>query len=306
MNQNIFEYIKSILKRYGVIGRILIINTAVYLFFLILQIIEHLYVKEGLTESVMNYFAAPGIPAELAYKPWTVFTHMITHYEFGHFILNMLVFFFTSAMFVTFFSERRLVTVYILGGLFAYFFHVGAYYIFPVFAEQVPPGILGASGSVMAIFMAVAFYRPSLKVYLMGLIPIPIFIIAALYIWSDLSGINTSPGEDDNIAHLAHLGGALFGALSIIGYGKMKYWLNPFDWFFSKFKIPAINLKRKPKMKVYQGGAQTKYMSDEEFNQNKKLRQDRLDAILDKVSKRGYDGLTQEEKDFLFNESQRK
>ena len=59
-------------------------------------------------------------------------------------------------------------------------------------------------------------------------------------------------------------------------------------------------------MKVYQGKSATKNMTDEQYNYNKKLRQERLDEILEKIGKKGYDGLTKEEKDFLFNESQRK
>ena len=81
--------------------------------------------------------------------------------------------------------------------------------------------------------------------------------------------------------------------------------MNLFDKWIYSFKRPRFSFKRKPKMKVYQGG-NARQMSDEEFNATKKQRQDRVDAILDKIAKKGYDGLSKEEKDFLFNESQRK
>lgn len=304
--RNIFQYIVQSLKNSGILGRILAVNSIVFALFLLLRLIENLFVKPGLSETVLHYFAAPGDPSELLYKPWSIFTQMITHYEFGHFFLNMLVFFFTASMFVQFFGERRLVTVYILGGLFAYLFHIGAYYTFPVFAEQTAPSIIGASGSIMAVFMAVAFYRPSLRVHLFGIIPIPIILVAVLYLWSDLSGVMQPSMEGHRIAHLAHLGGAIFGGVSIIGYGSSTHFMNRFDRFFAWFKLPKLSFRRKPKMHVYQGGYQTKNMSDAEYNYNKKMRQERLDAILDKIGKKGYEGLTKEEKDFLFNESQRK
>jgi membrane associated rhomboid family serine protease len=284
------------------IGRIMAVNTVVYIFFLLLLVIEKLAVKPGLQENVLLYFAAPGDPSELAYKPWSILTQMFTHVEFGHFFLNMLVFFFTGRMFVQFFGERRLLTIYLMGGIFAYLFHVAAYYVFPAFAEQVAPSVIGASGSIMAVFMAVAFYRPNLKVLLFAVIPVPLILVAALYLWVDLSGITQPKEEGTNIAHFAHLGGALFGMLAVIRFHSSRNIINRFENWIYSFKRPRF--KRGPKMKVYKGEA--RQMTDEEFNYNKKQRQERVDAILDKISKKGYEGLTKEEKDFLFNESQRK
>jgi hypothetical protein len=108
------------------------------------------------------------------------------------------------------------------------------------------------------------------------------------------------------IAHFAHLGGVLFGIVSIIGVNSSNHFMKKVDRFFAWIISPKFSFKRKPKMKVYQNPNETKKMTDEEFNFNKKLRQERLDAILDKIGKKGYEGLTKEEKDFLFNESQRK
>ncbi|MBL7899269.1 MAG: rhomboid family intramembrane serine protease [Crocinitomicaceae bacterium] len=305
--QNVFQYLKGSLKNSGVLGRILLVNTIIYLMFLLLQLVEVLFVKEDLTENVVHYFAAPGNPADLIYIPWTVITSMFSHYMFGHFLFNMLILFFTGIIFLQHFGEKRLLSTYILGGLFAYVAHVGAFYLFPVFAQQSASPVIGASGAIMAVFIAIAFYRPGLKVLLFGLIPVPLFVLAALYILTDLTGITEQQaGNESNIAHFAHLGGVIFGAISIIGVDSSKHFMHYADRFFSWFKAPKISFKRKPKMKVYQGGSQTKNMTDEEFNYNKKLRQERLDAILDKIGKKGYEGLTKEEKDFLFNESQRK
>lgn len=305
--QNVFEYIREAIRRSGIVGRLIAINTIIFLLMLIVRVIAKLYVQDELPIDILKLLAAPGNPSELIYTPWSVFTSMFTHYEFGHFFFNMLMFFFTGKIFVQYLGERRLLSTYLLGGIIAYLLHMASFYIFPAFAEQVPGYVLGASGSIMALLGAISFHRPSLKVHLFGLIPIPLIAIAILFILTDLSGITeASQGQESNIAHFAHLGGAIFGALSIIGVHKNGQFMNRFDRFIGKLKIGNISLKRKPKMKVYQGGAETKNMTDEEFNQNKKLRQEKLDAILDKIGKKGYEGLTKEEKDFLFNESQRK
>ena len=311
--QNFFQYIVNSLKNSGMTGKLLAVNAIVYLLFLLLQIGGWLFTKPtsvvesapSLAEKVLVYFAAPGNPAELAYKPWSIITQMFTHFEFGHFFFNMLVLFFTARIFTQFFGERRLLTVYLLGGVFGYIFHIGAYYAFPAFAEQVAPSVIGASGSIMAVFMAISFYRPQLKVHLFGILPVPIILIAGLYLWSDLSGLSQQNIEGSNIAHLAHLGGAIFGMISIIKIDSSKNWLNRFDNWIYNFNLPKFSFKRKPKMKIYKGG-EARNMTDEEFNATKQQRQDRVDAILDKIAKKGYEGLSKEEKDFLFNESQRK
>ena len=302
--QNFFQYIVQSIKNSGLIGRIMAINGAIFLFFLILWLVERLFVQPGLRERVLYYFVAPGDPAELAHKPWSVITQMFTHYDLGHFLFNMLMFFFCARLFVQFFGERRLLTVYLLGGIFAYLCHLGAYYVFPVFAEDVASSVLGASGAIMAIFIATALYRPSFKVLFFGVIPVPLIVLAVLYLLADLSGIAAPKAEGDNTAYFAHLGGALFGALSIIKIHSHRNILNRLENWVYSFKLPRF--RRKTKMKAYKGGGEARYMSDEEFNASKKQRQERVDAILDKISKKGYEGLTKEEKDFLFNESQRK
>jgi membrane associated rhomboid family serine protease len=305
--QNVSEYLKGSLRNSGLLGKIILVNTVIFLILMVLKIVESLFVHEGLLASVVVYLVAPGNPADLKYAPWTVITYMFTHYDFLHFIFNMLILYFSGKIFVQFFGEKRLLSTYILGGVIAYIVHVGAYYVFPVFANQSADAIVGASGAIMAVFMAVAFYRPSLKVMLFGVIPIPLIAIAAVYIISDLLGITEQRVEGQSgIAHFAHLGGVLFGIVSILGVDKANHFMKKVDRFFAWIIAPKFSFKRKPKMKVYQNPNETKKMTDEEFNFNKKLRQERLDAILDKIGKKGYEGLTKEEKDFLFNESQRK
>jgi hypothetical protein len=127
----------------------------------------------------------------------------------------------------------------------------------------------------------------------------PIIVLALLYIVLDISAI----GAEDRIAHFAHLGGAVFGALSIINVNSSKSFMSRLDRFFSKFKWPKFSFKRKPKMKVYKNAARE--MTDDEYNESRKAHQKRVDAILDKISKKGYEGLTKEEKEILFNESKR-
>lgn len=293
-------YIRRLIKQNGMVGKLILINTAVFIFFLVLFLIEKLFMVKGLEGLVKVQFAAPGDITQLIYKPWAIITQLFTHGDLFHFLFNMLMLFFTAQFFVRYFGEKRLLTTYLLGGIFAYLFHVGCYYIFPLFSSNPAPPIIGASGAISAIFMAICFYRPRERVMVFGLIPAPMIALAIVYILVDLSNV----GSGDNVAHMAHLGGGIFGALSIVNVNSSRNFMNRIEKWLSKFKWSNL-FKRKPKFNVHQGGA-ARSMSDEEYNANKTVHQDRIDAILDKISKKGYEGLTKEEKEILFNESKRK
>ena len=299
--ESLREYLQRLVRQSGMTGRLILINTIFSVFFGVLFLIEKLFLINGLETHVKYYFSAPGDITQLIYRPWAILTQLFTHEGFWHYAFNMLMLYFSARIFVSFFGERRLLTTYLLGGIFAYLFHLAGYAFIPVFAQNAAPPIIGASGSIMAIFIAVCVYRPTYKLNLFGLLPVPLIVIAVLYIFADLNGL----GKSGTIAHLAHLGGALFGALSVINVNSPSNFMNRLDRLSSKIKRPKVSFKRKPKFKVYKGGG-AKHMTDEEYNFQKQKHQERVDAILEKISKKGYEGLTKEEKEILFNESKRK
>jgi len=229
------------------------------------------------------------------FKPWGLFTSIFSHFDIWHLLFNMLFLYFSGQFFESIFNGKRLWFTYIFGGIFGGILEILAHFIFPAL-QQSHTIVVGASGSVMAIFTALAFYSPNTKVNLFGVFPIRIYFIALFFLLKDLVGI----ASDDNIAHFAHLGGAIFGLLSIQNmYSKN----NIINFLYSTIdKITAIFDKskfKKQKLKVQRGG----FKSDEQYNLDKKKRQEKTDAILDKISKAGYESLSKEEKDFLFNQS---
>lgn len=226
--------------------------------------------------------------------PWGLFTSIFAHFGFYHFLMNMLVLFFLGRMFDQFFSSKRLLYTYLLGGV------IGG--IVQIIAHQIFPGlhssgiyIVGASGSVMAIFMAVAFYRPNLTVQLFGIFPVKLILLAALYLLSDLLNIS----KDDNIAHFAHLGGALIGYLSVQNLGSPNNIITRLENLFSKNSTPKV---KRSKMKVVKN-KNYDTRSDEAYNEFKNIEQEQVDAILMKIKKAGYDSLTKREKEILFEYS---
>ena len=298
--QGVFQYLKSVFKQNGMIGKLILINAAVFVLLQILYFIQGGYAEgdPGIFETTVHYLAGPGDPSEILHRPWGVFTQMFTHYDFMHFLFNMIFLFFVAQIMIQLLGEKRLLSTYILGGLFAYATHVVMFYLIPEFAKGGVSDVVGASGSVMAVFCAVAFMRPKLTVYFFGMIKMPIIVLAVVYIAVDLFSVAAS----DGVAHFAHLGGALFGALSIINVNSSNNFMNRIEKFWSKL---GGLFKRKPKMKIHKQ-EEVQQMDDDEYRSEKAYNQERIDAILDKISKKGYEGLTKEEKEILFNESKRK
>jgi membrane associated rhomboid family serine protease len=152
---------------------------------------------------------------------------------------------------------------------------------------------VGASGSVFGLLLAFGMMYPNSVIYIYFLLPLKAKWFVMIYGVIELFyGIT---GTSDGIAHFAHLGGMLFGFLLIL------YW-NKGNRFF-KLRIPAFKKKRNRKYTVSSNyHYENHYISDEEYNYQKKLKEEKLNHILDKISKSGYESLTQEEKEFLFSQ----
>jgi hypothetical protein len=122
-----------------------------------------------------------------------------------------------------------------------------------------------------------------------------------LYLLGDLLQL----GQNDHVAHFAHLGGALLGYLSVVNLSSSSNIINLSERFGHQLKAFVGNLFRpKQKMRVQRGGGRV-VKTDEEYNMDAKERQKKIDAILDKIAKSGYESLTKAEKEFLFSQSKR-
>jgi hypothetical protein len=190
----------------------------------------------------------------------------------------------------------------LLGGISGGLFYLFAFNVFPVFETIVPVSFaLGASASVMAIVTAIAVYVPNytIQLFLFGRLRI-LYLAVILFVFDFFTIPSGNAG-----GHIAHIGGAVFGALYILFYRYSKTTIlpgNPPD-FIRNF----VNLFRSSKQPGRsRGGYSTKPVSDEEYNLKKRDTQKKVDEILDKISKGGYDCLTKDEKEFLFKTSNKR
>jgi membrane associated rhomboid family serine protease len=149
------------------------------------------------------------------FKPYQIFTHLFSHANLGHIFFNMFGLWMFGKILENLWGPKRFLFFYIACGLGAAAAHLVVQYITgdPIFA-------VGASGAVMGIFVAFGYLFPNTQLYMM-FIPIP---IKAKYVMLGLVALDLFGGfariSGDNIAHFAHLGGALTGFIIVLFWNK--------------------------------------------------------------------------------------
>lgn len=291
--RNFIDELKHQLRAGTMTNRLIIVNVCVFLGILLLKKSLLLFnIDPLMSDAWIHHFLDlnSAFPAFI-HAPWGLVTSIFTHEQFGHLLFNMLFLYFSGRFFEQYFSRKKLWLTYLFGGIAGGILEILANNLFPAL-QGTNVVILGASGSIMAIFTALAFYQPNLQVSLFGIFPIRIYFLALFFLFKDLINI----GTNDQIAHFAHLGGAIFGLLSIQNLHSSKNILNKIDAFSSRF---TSIFTREKKVK----STRSRVKTDEEFNSEKRQKQVKMDQILDKISKSGYDSLTKAEKEFLFHQS---
>ena len=216
---------------------------------------------------VRDYLALLPSFASLKQQPWTLLTYSFFHASFLHCFFNGVMLYFVGILFVNLLPPKRFILIYGGGVLSGGLFFMVFYALFPVFAGR-GDYLLGASAGIMAPLLFLATYTPTHKIYLFGTFSIPLWILGASLMLIDVLSIPTgNPG-----GHIAHLGGGLFG----IAYA-----------LYLSGRLSRLFTKQK-QQPAYQG----KYPNE--------ATEEKVNAILDKISKSGYDSLTREEKKFLF------
>jgi membrane associated rhomboid family serine protease len=290
MDGIIYE-IKQSFKEGGNLVKLIYINLAVFLVFNILKALFFLGgVDFGTT--VSQFLAVPADLSRLVSRPWTIITYMFFHEGFLHILFNMLWLYWLGRIFLSYMPERKLLGVYIMGGISGGLLYILFYNIFPVFNDVLPvSSALGASASVYAVVFAAVTYAPNFVLNLMFIGPVRLKYIGLFLIILDIISIaGTNAG-----GHIAHLGGAAFGYLFIYFQRQNLDLARPFYWIADVFTTSQSTQRRK-KMKV----EYKKATDDFEYNKIKAEQQLEIDRILDKISKGGYDSLTADEKKTLF------
>ena len=298
MNNPFIQDLKNQYKNGSILIKLIFINVAVFLLVNVIGSLLYLFNISNGVAIFISWFALPADLSELVVKPWTLLSYMFLHQGLFHMLMNMMVLYFGSQIFNQFLNEKKLLNVYLLGGLSGGLLYVMAFNLFPVFEANVTNSVaLGASAAVMAVLIAAATYVPNFVVRLMFIGNVKLKYIAMGYLVLDVVRIQSS----NSGGHIAHIGGAIFGFFFIQQLKKG----NDFTLGFSRFLnyLKAMFQPQKKMKVVYKKQGKTK--SNTAYNSQKVDNQKKVDLILDKISKSGYDSLSAEEKAILFDASKK-
>ncbi len=253
----------------------------------------------------LHFFIDPG------FRWYQIVTYMFMHANLEHIFFNMFaVWMFGRIIEVTMGSKRFLfyyLTCGLGAGLSQEVVQLAAY----LYGSTIFGLTVGASGAVYGILLAFGMTFPDERIFIF---PLPVPIKAKYFVcgYAVIELVSALAGSHDGVAHVAHLGGMLFGLLLILhwrngdkgrkgggyydrGYGSSdKGWR---QWF------AGLRRREKPRMTIQQGG---KYAQDMAYRQREKERQEEMDHILDKVKRLGYNALSEDEKKRLFDISNKK
>ncbi|PQB04693.1 rhomboid family protein [Aureitalea marina] len=276
-------------KTANILIKLIVINVAI---FLVVRLLGFFTLTDPY--ELTKWFVLPDTWSEFVLQPWSFITYSFVHYGFFHILINMLWLYWFGQMILNLFSAKRLLTVYLMGAISGGLLFVLAYGLFPVF-ENARGYLLGASGAVTALMVFIAAYAPNtaIRIFTFNL---KIWQVAVFLVLLDLVRL---PSSGNAGGLLAHLGGAILGyvyAVQLIrgkdiGLGFERMMDGVANLFKSRKQRPFKKVHRNTKTKSAQG----KSMRDQKSDQQKKV-----DAILDKISKSGYESLSKSEKDFLF------
>lgn len=297
MNNGILDDFKSAWdKPNNAVAQIILLNVICFVISGVLLII-------GLGEVIRPWLGASSNVGILITRPWTLITHAFIHGDFLHILFNMLWFYWFGKIIQEMLGSEKVIGVFamgVLGGIIAF---VSAYNLFPQYEGAVQTAtIVGASAGVTATVIGAATYFPNYTMFLMFIGPVKIKYIALVSVFLSLIGTRgaSNPGGE-----FAHLGGALVGWIYML---QLKRGTDIGQWVYTTLYFIKSLFKPQPKIKVtHRSGnrrpSQKAAAQRKESTSN--ASQVEIDAILDKISDKGYESLSKEEKQKLFNASKK-
>ena len=281
--------------------QLIFINVVVFLVLAVLYVFSTAAGFSSFFESIHAQLAIPAPFLSFLAKPWTIITYSFVHDLTGifHILFNMLAFYWFGKIFIEYLGSDKLVAVYVLGAIAGGVSYLLVYNTIPFYIEKIPlHGMVGASAAVYAVLVATATLLPDYTFFLLFFGPVRIKYIALIYIViSFLGSVGGNAG-----GNIAHLGGALIGFVYIkqlqVGVNWGGWITITFDWIRGLFSTRS-------KVKVTYRSAEPKAKVSKTTTGPTKASQDEIDSILDKISDRGYESLSKEEKEKLFNASKK-
>jgi len=295
--------IKTLWSRYrnqSMLMKIIIVNALVFIVLRVVDIVAFFLGVADPSTLATRWVELPSDMWLLLRRPWTIITYMFAQFDVLHFVFNMLWLYWFGQVFMLLSTPRRLMGLYLLGGFGGALFYLLSYNLFPYLAG-IHGMLIGASASVIAIVTATALMSPDYKMYMFFIGAVSLKWVAIVTIGIDLISITGSNAG----GHLAHLGGAVVGAVFALQLRRGHDITAPFgrmlDAIVNFFR--GVHYGRPCRYRWPKDAS--RYSSPAASNKKGLDVDDRrqLDAILDKIKKSGYTSLTADERRRLFDVS---
>jgi membrane associated rhomboid family serine protease len=311
MFDSIWHDIKRQFNHGNSLTRIIIFNVAFFVFVNLVRFILILVDHEAPPPSYqpfINFFSISSDWQHNLTHPWVFFTHMFLHEGFWHILWNMLMLYWFGRIVGDLLGDRRVLPIYLLGGL------AGGLTYFAMANVPTPWGFggyaLGASAAVMCTLLVAGMTAPDYIISLLFLGDVRLKYIVMVLVFLDLVALSWNFNSGGSFGHL---GGALMGVvyarqlqngndLSVPVSNILRGITNFFSGLFQ------AQPRRKPKM-VFKNAESKRQSRSNRGNRASDAEdlshQEKVDAILEKIKKSGYDSLSAAEKEFLFNASKK-
>lgn len=304
MNSLKYQFKNAFKQSDNALMQLIIINIAIFVILGVLLVFSTLFGFEGVFEAIYRQFTIPPRVGDFIMRPWTIITYAFTHSLSGlfHILFNMLILYWFGKLVQEYLGSDKVLSLYVLGALAGGIAYLLAYNLVPYYAAGLNfPGMVGASAAVYAVSVAAATLMPNYTFHLIFLGPVKIKYIVLVYIFiSFLGSVGGNAG-----GNIAHLGGALMGFVFIKQLQQGRDFGKPVVAIIEFFKGL---FSPRPKIKVSYTNPKAKYKKATERPKSDPRpvsEQEEIDLILDKISASGYESLTKDEKQKLFNASRK-
>jgi len=278
----IIEKIQYRFNSANIVEQFIYINVALFLLTFLINSFSFLMNQSD--TFIFDWFSLPADFENFISKPWTIITYGFLHGGFLHILFNLIVLFYFGNLFLDFFSKKDFLMYYFSGIVAGGIIFMLSYTYFPALKND-HSYLVGASAGITSILVGIATKIPSYALHFRFIGSVKLWYIAVGFILLDIIQIPIS----NTGGHLAHLGGALIGFILTNQIYNVN---NTGGLFSSLFK----SNKQKPLKTVYKKQRKTTNSAIKTDEQQLKI-----DQILDKISKSGYETLTKDEKEFLFS-----
>jgi membrane associated rhomboid family serine protease len=245
---------------------------------------------------ILPWFIMPAKISGLAKVPYTIITYMFVHTQIIAAFTNMLWLWAFGTILQDMAGNQKLIPIYLYGGVAGALVFIASNYSIPALRPFIDnASLVGANASIMAVAIATTTLAPDYRIFRMLNGGIPLWILTVLFVIIDFAGIGTGAPA----FHLAHLAGGLAGFFYVVsirrGHDAGAWMIRFYNWFLDLCNPDKrIPTPQKTKEKIFY-----KTGNKKPFEKHAIITQQRIDDILDKINQKGYNLLSEEEKNIL-------